>query len=29
MADWLSGHLEATVLQFLWREQNPELAAKR
>jgi len=29
MADWLSEHLEATVLQFLWREQNPELAAKR
>jgi ferritin-like metal-binding protein YciE len=28
MADWLSEHLEATVLQFLWREQNPELAAK-
>lgn len=29
MADWLSEHLEATVLQFLWHERNPELAAKR
>ena len=29
MADWLSEHLEPTILQFLWREQNPEFAAKR